>query len=181
MNSQLIYLNQVMEYPNNSYVDDLLEWVSLVCAVCQRPIQNFTSSFINYEPIYCILNYYFPQTGAENFLADQQLLSLILGVSTNILTLIESGKKKMSLGNTDELPDIRIIITVLALLASRILLHNDRIEVSSFSKGYITELGRKNNPKSVQGIWSEKQPISHAKSRCNRHSTSLPSTSGSQS
>jgi hypothetical protein len=47
-----------------------------------------------------------------------------------------------------DLPDVRVIVTLSAILASRILMHNDRTEVKiRFCIGS-DELGSKNNPAS---------------------------------
>src|ERR1700676_2280771 len=106
-------------------MDDLLEWAALVCSLSGSPLSNFTISFIKNEPFHCIYRFYFPGKGItlpQTYLGH---LSNVFGRSLPMF-LIVVGEHK---GFVPQFHDMRTIITTLALLASRILIHNDRIEV----------------------------------------------------
>jgi hypothetical protein len=56
-------------------------------------------------------------------------LPYIHGAPRSRTALIKLEGTKVDLGNPRDLLDFRVIVTMLALLASRVLLHNDLIEV----------------------------------------------------
>lgn len=137
-------------YSDHHYLDELLEWTALVCSLRGKPLQNLTTAFINNDPFHCIVDHYFPRTRARFVQLQQAHLPYIKGILRMQKILTEIDGAKIELGNPRDLLDFRVIVTVLALLASRVLLHNDLIEVRKFNDMKMTEnAGCKNNSKSI--------------------------------
>ena len=107
-------------------VEELLEWVALVCSLSDKPLSNFTTSFVNNEPFDCIFRFYFPRKDAAFVQKHKEALPNIFGFThcSQILMTDNSHVK-----TPRELLDMRVIVMTLALLASRVLSNNDRIEV----------------------------------------------------
>ena len=72
---------QILQFSDQYYVHDLLEWTALVCSIQGKALQNFTTAFINNEPFHCIVDYYFPRNRARFVMQHKQYLPGILGTS----------------------------------------------------------------------------------------------------
>ena len=143
-------MKKIAKYSHCGYIDQLLEWAALVCSVCERPIQNFTGSFVNGKPFRYILEYYFPRRGPATLLVPQQLFYSVIRKPSDLLVLKESGEKIVPAGRTTcELLDIHVVISMLALLASRVLPDNDRVQVRTHQPRS-TDIGGKYNSESIQ-------------------------------
>lgn len=70
---------KVYEDSENECIDGLLEWVTLVCSLCDEPISNFTTSFVSNQPFNCIFKFYFPSKGGISLERQKEILPTIFG------------------------------------------------------------------------------------------------------
>ena len=106
-------------------MEHLLEWAALVCSLSGKPFRNLTTSFINNEPFHSIYSFYFPAKGVTLPQTYMGHLSSLFGIAFH--PLLMTGVYD---GFAPQFHDVRTIVTALALLASRIVGHNDRIDVA---------------------------------------------------
>jgi hypothetical protein len=107
-------------------MEHLLEWAALVCSLSGKPLRNLTTSFINNEPFHIIYSFYFPAKGVTLPQTYMRHLSSLFGISF-LRVVLWAGAYD---GLAPQFHDVCTIVTTLALLASRIVGHNDRIDVA---------------------------------------------------
>jgi len=91
----------------------LLEWTSLVCALENRPLADFTTILTTPLPIFTIINFYFPRTHSVFIQANRKYIPWIVARGTYPSRPI----------------DARVAIGRLALLAAQVIRSNDRVQV----------------------------------------------------
>jgi len=91
----------------------LLEWMSLVCALENRPLTDFTTILTTALPIFTIINFYFPRTHTVFIQANRKHIPWIVARRAYPSRPI----------------DARVSIGRLALLAAQVIRSNDRVQV----------------------------------------------------
>jgi hypothetical protein len=105
-----------------------MEWVTIVCSLSEKPLRNFTTDFCDNAPFECIMNFYFPRERTTLPQQYQEYLGGMLGEMSLYIPLTNSGKTNGVRSET-HFPDSRVITLMLGVLASRVLIQNDRIDV----------------------------------------------------